>query len=104
MPALIADKVEPRFAAKFIPNPLLTTGMHRYEAVAALAPDGVPEALSPTGEAFGYQPWPELLPSLCRRPPEAILKALLATVEDHRAGRPPRDDLTAVVVKVPARE
>ena len=33
---------------------------------------------------------------------EQILAALLARVDSHRRGRPLADDLTAVVVKLPA--
>ncbi len=64
--------------------------------------DGAVEATSPAGEAFGYRRWPELLPGLAGRDATAILDALLAAVDAHRAGKPADDDLTAVVVKLPA--
>ncbi len=64
--------------------------------------DGVVEATSPAGEAFGYQHWPELLSELAGRSATDILEALLGAVDAHRAGKAADDDLTAVVVKLPA--
>ena len=64
--------------------------------------DGVVEATSPAGEAFGYRRWPEMLPGLAGHGAAGTLQALLGAVDAHRAGRPLDDDLTAVVVKLPA--
>ncbi len=64
--------------------------------------DGAVEATSPTGETFGYQRWPELLPALTGRSATGILEALLGAVDAHRAGKAPDDDVTAIVVKLPA--
>ncbi len=63
--------------------------------------DGVVEATSPTGEAFGYRRWPELLPELAGHDAGATLEALLREVEVHRRGKAAEDDVTAVVVKLP---
>ncbi len=63
--------------------------------------DGVVEATSPGGEAFGYERWPELLSELADRSAADTLEALLGAVDAHRAGKPPDDDVTAVVVKLP---
>ena len=61
--------------------------------------DGVYEALSPGGEVFGYQRWAERLPTLSEYNSAEILKRLLHDVDDHRRGRAPEDDMTAVVVR-----
>lgn len=77
------------------------TQLHSPGAVVVVAySDGVVEALSPRGDAFTYERWPLLLPSLAPLPSRKILQELLADVERHAAGRPAEDDITALVVKV----
>ncbi len=71
-------------------------------AVLVAFSDGVVEATSPEGEVFGYERWPGLLPRLTDQPAAAILTDLLNEVDVHRAGGTPDDDVTAVVVKLPA--
>ncbi len=62
--------------------------------------DGVVEATSPSGEAFGYERWPALLPSLCDTDAPDVLSKLMAAVDVHRAGQKAGDDVTAVVVRI----
>ncbi len=62
--------------------------------------DGVVEAISPLGEAFGYRRWPELLPELAGCGADNTLEALLKEVKTHRAGERAVDDLTALVVNL----
>lgn len=62
--------------------------------------DGVVEAEDPAGRQLGYDPWPELLPSLADLPSEDILQALLGAVDEHCAGRAKGDDVTTLVMKV----
>lgn len=62
--------------------------------------DGAPEAVSPSGELFGYDRWPAVIPSIARESAQRILEALLHRVDEHRSERPAGDDLTAVVAKL----
>ena len=62
--------------------------------------DGVPEAMSPTGEVFGYDRWPEMLPTLVHESAPRALEALLRTVDDHLSERPTADDVTALVARL----
>ena len=62
--------------------------------------DGVCEALSPRGEAFGYDRWQRMLSKGIDDSAESILTRLLEAVDSHRAGRPATDDTTAVVVRL----
>lgn len=62
--------------------------------------DGAPEAVSPKGEVFGYDRWPDLLPTIARESAARILEALLHQVDEHRSERPAEDDVTAVVAKL----
>ena len=71
-------------------------------AILVAYSDGAVEATSPAGEAFGYQRWPELLPELADRSAADILGALLGAVDTHRVDKTADDDVTAVVVKLPA--
>ena len=72
------------------------------EAVVVGYSDGVPEALSPAGETYGYEVWPAKLRETGSTGLQAsgILEELLADVARHRAGRPAEDDLTAVVLRL----
>lgn len=70
------------------------------DALAVAYSDGVVEAASPSGEAFGYERWPALLPSLCGEDTRSVLSALMAEVDVHRAGQSAGDDVTAVVVRI----
>ncbi|MEM7351220.1 MAG: SpoIIE family protein phosphatase [Acidobacteriota bacterium] len=65
--------------------------------------DGVVEATSPDGESFGYRRWPERLPHLAEHSAEETLAALLDQVDRHRRGQTANDDVTAVVVTLPAK-
>ena len=62
--------------------------------------DGVAEALSPSGQPYSYERWPEILPELVTQPAEGILLGLLDDLERHRADQPAADDVTALVLKL----
>ena len=69
-------------------------------AVLVAYTDGVAEALSPRRKPFTYERWPQRLPELVETSAEEILEALLEEVDEHRAGRPAADDVTALVLKM----
>ena len=73
------------------------------DAVVVGYSDGVPEAVSPSGETYGYEAWPARLREVAPRRLDAsgILEELLAGVARHRAGQQAEDDLTAVVLRLP---
>ncbi|MEM6455661.1 MAG: PP2C family protein-serine/threonine phosphatase [Acidobacteriota bacterium] len=64
--------------------------------------DGVVEAASEAGDPFGYERWPGALPGLADFPASTVLERLLRRLEAHRGEAPQDDDITALVVKLPA--
>ena len=65
--------------------------------------DGVSEAMNDAGGEFTSERIIEVVNSIRRSCPAAkIVEALVAAVEEWRAGAPPNDDMTAVVLKITA--
>jgi serine phosphatase RsbU (regulator of sigma subunit) len=64
--------------------------------------DGVPEALSETGEPFGDKRFRRALVERGADPVETLATSLLRTVAQHMGERPPADDITLVVAALDA--
>ncbi len=64
--------------------------------------DGVFEAMNSHGEEFGAARLMEVVQASRERPSAEIVSAISAAVETHRAGFPPNDDMTIVVVRITA--
>ncbi len=62
--------------------------------------DGVVEAISPFGEAFGFERWPAALAGRTGQPAAAVLDSLLTELDQHRGNVPADDDVTAVVLAI----
>lgn len=62
--------------------------------------DGVTEAMDSRGEEFTTARLTEVVQAVRDRPAADIVNAIVAGVEAHRAGFPPNDDSTVVVVKI----
>lgn len=67
--------------------------------ILALYSDGVTEAFGPGDDLYGDDRFFELLARLAGGDPETVLGAVLSDVDSHRAGQPPSDDTTLVVVR-----
>jgi serine phosphatase RsbU (regulator of sigma subunit) len=65
-----------------------------------LLTDGVTEAVSPSGEEFGLGRALDVVRAHRGEPAAGAVAALCGAVRDFTAGEPPRDDVTAVIVKV----
>jgi serine phosphatase RsbU (regulator of sigma subunit) len=62
--------------------------------------DGLIEAPDPAGRLFGLDGLTAAFAAADSASPDALLQALIAACRTHEAGRPPRDDQTAVVLMV----
>jgi sigma-B regulation protein RsbU (phosphoserine phosphatase) len=62
--------------------------------------DGVSEAMNSRNEEYTSARLSEVVKSVRDRPAAEIVKAIGESVEEHRAGYPPNDDSTVVVVKI----
>jgi sigma-B regulation protein RsbU (phosphoserine phosphatase) len=65
----------------------------------ALYTDGVTEARNAAGELFGVERLCALLRGVRALSPAAVLETVLDEVVDFRAGLPPADDLTLLLVR-----
>jgi sigma-B regulation protein RsbU (phosphoserine phosphatase) len=77
---------------------VLTRRLARGDFVVVTT-DGFYEAVSPTGEPFGVARMLELLRRDRDLPSERMIANLHRAVRDFSAGRPPQDDLTAVILR-----
>ena len=64
--------------------------------------DGVSEAMNDAGQEFTSERLIEVVESVHNLPAQQIVDAVVAAVEEWRAGAPPNDDMTAVAVKITA--
>lgn len=62
--------------------------------------DGLFECMNPNDEAFGKERLKDLIRARAKETAGEVLAALLGATSAWTAGRPPRDDITLVVVKV----
>jgi sigma-B regulation protein RsbU (phosphoserine phosphatase) len=62
--------------------------------------DGVTEAMNSRGEEYSTTRLAECVMGVRGRPAAAIVAAIVDSVEVHRAGYPPNDDTTVVVVNI----
>ena len=67
--------------------------------VLLLYTDGVTECFSPTGEAFGEERLMALLAENCGKPLKQLLDILEGELIAWRAGAPPSDDMTMLVIR-----
>lgn len=67
--------------------------------VLVLASDGLFEAVDASGEAYGFERPAAIVRAAARRPPEAIVEALLADWRRHLGAEEPADDTTVVVIQ-----
>lgn len=107
-PLLVAPGVAPS-------QPFTTSGLvagfragETYESdVGTLAPgemlvffsDGIPEAGSATGEAFGQERFANLLSTRAGQGASATVDAVIAAVHEHAAGASPSDDITILALR-----
>lgn len=68
--------------------------------IVFMGTDGVWEARSPNGKMFGKAAFGEIIQKHAHESAEEIGRALEAAIDKHTAGKPPRDDVTVVIVKV----
>ncbi|HEX6463208.1 MAG TPA: PP2C family protein-serine/threonine phosphatase, partial [Vicinamibacterales bacterium] len=64
--------------------------------------DGVFEAMNVTGEEFGAARLIEVVERSRHLDAKTVVSAIVDAVDSFRAGMPPNDDMTAVVVKITA--
>jgi sigma-B regulation protein RsbU (phosphoserine phosphatase) len=64
--------------------------------------DGVSEAMNSRGEEFGAERLMAVVQASRDRSSADMVHAIAQSVEAHRAGFPPNDDMTIVVVRVTA--
>ncbi len=67
--------------------------------VIVIGTDGIWEATSPTGEAFGKGRLRQLLTATADQPAHEIRATVARTVHDFRGAQPQEDDITLVVIK-----
>jgi serine phosphatase RsbU (regulator of sigma subunit) len=70
----------------------------------AIYTDGITEATNPAEEEFGVARLQELLRTNAHRPAADLCRRVLETVDGFRAGSPQHDDMTLLIVRVPAVE
>ncbi len=68
--------------------------------IIAIATDGIFETQNPKEEMFGRQRFYDIIRRNASRSAGHILKATLEAVDNFRKDRPPKDDLTLVVIKI----
>ncbi len=64
--------------------------------------DGVLEAMNASGEEFGAEPLMGVVGQLRESPASEIVRGISTAVDAHRAGFPPNDDTTIVVLRITA--
>jgi sigma-B regulation protein RsbU (phosphoserine phosphatase) len=62
--------------------------------------DGVTEAMNSAGEEYTTARLAEAVMTVRDRPAAEIVRRIVESVDAHRAGHPPNDDTTIVVVKI----
>jgi sigma-B regulation protein RsbU (phosphoserine phosphatase) len=70
--------------------------------VFAFCSDGVSEAMNESGQEFTSERLIQVVERVHDQPAARIVEAIFAAVEEWRAGAPPNDDMTAVVVRITA--
>jgi phosphoserine phosphatase RsbU/P len=70
--------------------------------VFVFSSDGVTEAMNSRGEEYTSERLLEVVAASRDLPARGIADAIVRSVEDHRAGNPPNDDTTVVVVRITA--
>lgn len=80
------------------------SGEVRLEAgdLIAVCTDGVTEARNPAGEEFGEERWAVAVAEAAGLSPERIVSHVLHAVDTFAAGAEQHDDLTIILLKVPA--
>ena len=68
----------------------------------AICTDGVTEARNPAGEEFGEDRWAAAILNAAAQSPERIVAHVMRAVDDFAAGAEQHDDLTIILLKVPA--
>ena len=68
----------------------------------AVCTDGVTEARNLAGEEFGEDRWAAAVAQASGYSPERIVSSVMSTVDEFAAGAEQHDDLTMIVLKVPA--
>ena len=68
--------------------------------VFVFSSDGVTEAMTAEGEEFTAPRLIEVIKATRHAPAKEIVRAIVEAVHTHRAGAPPNDDMTVVVLKV----
>lgn len=79
----------------------VTVSLHAGD-VFVFCSDGVSEAMNPAGQEFTSERLIEIVERTPHLPASRIVEAIVAGVEEWRAGAPPNDDMTAVAVKITA--
>jgi sigma-B regulation protein RsbU (phosphoserine phosphatase) len=68
----------------------------------AICTDGVTEARNPAGQEFGEERWTAAVAAAAGYPPERIVSHVLRAVDEFAGGAEQHDDLTIILIKVPA--
>jgi sigma-B regulation protein RsbU (phosphoserine phosphatase) len=68
--------------------------------VFVFASDGVSEAMNATGDEFGTERLMDMVDEFGDRSATEIVERISAAIEEHRAGAPPNDDSTVVVLRI----
>lgn len=79
----------------------LTLPLHEGD-VFVFGSDGVTEAMNAAGEEFGTERLLSVAYAARQRPAAEIVAEIVAAVDRHRAGFPPNDDTTIVVLRLTA--
>ena len=77
----------------------ITLALHQGD-VFVFYSDGVSEAMNDAAEEFTSERLMEVVKESVHLPAAKIVDAIVAAVEQWRAGAPPNDDMTAVVLKI----
>ena len=77
----------------------ITLALHQGD-VFVFYSDGVSEAMNDAGEEFTSERLMEVVTESVHLPAAKIVDAIVAAVEEWRAGAPPNDDMTVVVLKI----
>jgi sigma-B regulation protein RsbU (phosphoserine phosphatase) len=72
------------------------------EDVFVFCSDGVSEAMNSRGEEFTSARLIEVVKRFRAQPAKEIVHAIVQSVEEHRAGHPPNDDMTVVALRISA--
>jgi sigma-B regulation protein RsbU (phosphoserine phosphatase) len=77
----------------------ITLALHQGD-IFVFYSDGVSEAMNDAGEEFTSERLMEVVKESVHLPAAKIVDAIVAAVAEWRAGAPPNDDMTAVVLKI----